>query len=240
MSKRFIDTELFNDRWFMDLSKDGKIGYIYYITKCDHAGILDLNDKLFYFQTGVKWENVVKELGDRLINVKEYLYFMPKYIKFQYPNWPNSKVKQQDSAIKILLSYGLVNEDDLTVKQDLSKSYDNDNVNDSVIVKEKVKVKFSQFYDSELEASKDKEGYEYYLKFVKFLFGDNEAGEPLKNVLAMPNQVTFRKFKIIHNNCIDNGLRYGDYLKRMNNWGGLKKNLDVEATLSNWMRRDKK
>ena len=43
MAKRFIDTEIFNDDWFMELSKDAKLFYIFYITNCDHAGILKLN-----------------------------------------------------------------------------------------------------------------------------------------------------------------------------------------------------
>jgi len=131
MSKRFIDTELFDDEWFMELPKDCKIGFIYYITKCNHAGILDLNKKLFEFQTGVKWNAVHKGLGNRLITVREGLFFMPKYLDYQYPNFPNSNVKQQQSAIAILSDLGLMKDEKLMVEQGLSNSYDNDNDNDN-------------------------------------------------------------------------------------------------------------
>lgn len=136
MSKRFIDTNMFDDSWFMDLTSEGKVGYLYFITKCDHAGILKLNKKLFEFQTGIKWATVKEQLGNRLVTVKEDVYFMPKYIEFQYPNWPNSKVKQQESAIKILTELGLFKEGYLRVSKQLNNSYDNDNDNESDTVYE--------------------------------------------------------------------------------------------------------
>jgi len=146
MAKRFIDTELFNDEWFMELSKEGKLFYLYLITNCDHAGIIKLNKKLCSFQTKINnIETVIKELDNRLLSVKDGIYYLTKYIHFQYPNFPNSKVKQQESAINILEKYGLFSNGCLTVKQVLDNSYDNvidiDSVNDSD-KKEKVYRKF--------------------------------------------------------------------------------------------------
>jgi len=132
MSKRFIDTGIFDDDWFMDLSKDGKLLWIYIITKCDHAGMIKINSKLCKIQTGIKdLAEIVKELGNRLVTVSELLFFVPKYIEFQYPGFPNSKVRQQNSAFEILLKYGLIKEGELTVSKDLPKSYVNVNVNDN-------------------------------------------------------------------------------------------------------------
>ena len=134
MAKRFIDSNIFSDSWFCDLSKDGKLFFVYYITQCDHAGVLRLNKKLCEFQTGIKeLRTVIEELGNCLVTVKEHLYFMPKYIKYQYPNFPKSAVKQQDSAIKILKFHNLWDNElnsYLTVTQVLPKTYDsgNDNV----------------------------------------------------------------------------------------------------------------
>ena len=108
MSKRFIDTNLFNDEWVCGLSKDAKLFFIYYITTCDHAGVLRLNTKLCEFQTGLKsLTTVIKELGDSLVRVKEGLYFMPRFIRYQYPNFPQSTVMQQVGAISILTRLGL-------------------------------------------------------------------------------------------------------------------------------------
>lgn len=111
MAKRFIDTGLFDDQWFMNLSKDAKLLWIYLITKCDHAGIIEANEKLIEFQTGIEsFQTVGKELGRRLFFIYENYYFIPKYIEFQYPNFPNSRVRQQESAIKILVKFGLFDE----------------------------------------------------------------------------------------------------------------------------------
>lgn len=147
MAKRFIDTRMFEDEWFSDLSKDGKMFFIYYITTCDHAGMFKLNKKLCRFQTDIEsTERVIEEFGNCLVRVKEDLYFMPKYILFQYPNFPKSTVVQQVSAVKLLKSYPrvweefvkgylTVNEElidsDLSVMKELGDSYVNDNASDN-------------------------------------------------------------------------------------------------------------
>ena len=126
MAKRFIDTAIFDDEWFLSLSVNGKLFWIYYITKCDHAGLLRLNKKLIEFQTGLdSLETVIKELGNSLQRVNEQLLFCPKYIKFQYPNFPNSAVMQQFGAINLLKKYGLWDEElnsYRTVAKELGKS----------------------------------------------------------------------------------------------------------------------
>ncbi len=150
MGKRFIDTNIFSDEWFGDLSKDGKLFFIYYITNCDHAGVLRLNTKLCKFQTGISnIETVIKELANCMVTVKEGLFFMPKFINYQYPNFPKSNVRQQDSAIKILDSLGLWDiqtNSYLTVSKELPNSYVNDSVSDIVIedVKE-ISIEFQKF-----------------------------------------------------------------------------------------------
>ncbi len=130
MAKRFIDTGLFDDEWFSELSIDGKLFWIYYLTKCDHAGLLKYNKKLIEFQTGINSLDTVIELfGKRLVRVKEELLFCPKFIVFQYPGFPKSGVKQQDGAIKLLVAAGLWDSisgnfnSSVTVKEDLPKSY---------------------------------------------------------------------------------------------------------------------
>jgi len=132
MSKRFIDTGIFDDDWFMDLSKDAKILWLYFITKCDHAGMLRLNVKLCKVQTDVKdLAQTIKELGNRLVTVREQLFFIPKFIEFQYPGFPHSKARAQQSAIEMLKKYNLLDEENLTVKIQLGNCYGNDNNNNN-------------------------------------------------------------------------------------------------------------
>lgn len=152
MSKRFIDTGIFDDDWFMDLSKEAKLLWIYCITKCDHAGLIKINPKLCGIQTDIKdLDGTIKQLGNRLVTVSERLYFIPKFIEFQYPGFPNSKVRQQQSAVEILQKHNLFDENKLTISKLLTNSYGNGNDNDNVIeggVGETINVPFETFWDS--------------------------------------------------------------------------------------------
>jgi hypothetical protein len=126
MAKRFIDTGLYDDEWFMELSKDCKLLWIYMITKCDHAGIIKINEKLCKVQTDIKdIDKTIKDLGNRIVTVSEHLYFIPKFIEFQYPGFPNSKVRQQVSAMDILKKHGLIKDGVLTLTEELPDSSDN-------------------------------------------------------------------------------------------------------------------
>jgi hypothetical protein len=184
MSKRFIDTGVFDDDWFMDLPKDAKLLWIYFITKCDHAGILKLNEKLCKVQTDIKDLNaVIKQLGNRLVTVSEHLYFIPKFIEFQYPGFPNSKVRQQQSAVEILIKYGLFDNNKLTVTEQLGKSYvnehDNVNGNDNGIVNgiEERKSEFSQLV---WECDPIKYSQEMLQEFLNYWTEKNKSGTKMR------------------------------------------------------------
>jgi len=126
MAKRFIDTGLFDDSWFMNLTNECKLFWIYCITKCNHAGIIELNGRLVKFQIGINSiETVIKGLGNRLVSVKEKYYFIPKFLEYQYPNFPNSKVKSQKSAMDILSKFNIDYNNIQTVSKPLPKGYEN-------------------------------------------------------------------------------------------------------------------
>jgi hypothetical protein len=130
MAKRFIDTGLFDDPWFMDLSIDAKILWIYMITRCDHAGIIELNQKMVKLQTDINsLDTVIEQLGNRIVTLSERLYFIPKFITFQYPGFPDSKAKAQESAIKILQKYSSNSAVRHTLSQQLPNCYGNGNGN---------------------------------------------------------------------------------------------------------------
>jgi len=97
---------------------------------------------------------------------------------------------------------------------------------------------YNNFYDSEIEKSKNDENY---INFVKVIFGLNSLSKKLERVLAMQEQVTFEQFKAIYNYKIHHNISIGDYLVKMENYKDLtKKNTVVQATLLNWIRRDYK
>jgi hypothetical protein len=90
---------------------------------------------------------------------------MPKFIKFQYPNFPQSTVKQQDSALKILKQYGFWDEElnsCLTVSKELVNYYDNVNDTVNVITNKPKKILFK---DSEIfDKNKFKDAFPYWQK----------------------------------------------------------------------------
>jgi hypothetical protein len=126
MAKRFLDSELFKDEWFIELSSDAKLFWLYYVTNCDHAGVLKFSPRHIEFCTGIKnTETVIKELANRLVTVREGLFWMPKFIKFQYPNFPDTKMKAALSALSILQNLNIDLNSYITVSQQLPNCYGN-------------------------------------------------------------------------------------------------------------------
>lgn len=149
MAKRFIDTNIFRDEWFCGLSKESKLFFFYFITNCDHAGVLKLNKKICEIETGIKKISVViEDLKNCLLIIRDGLIWMPIFVKFQYPDFPKSNVHQQVGAIKILNSHGLdidqimsylrvgkeLSKSSNTINEELTNSYVN--VNDNVLILE--------------------------------------------------------------------------------------------------------
>lgn len=209
MSKRFIDTGLFDDDWFMDLPKDAKLLWVYFITKCDHAGILKLNEKLCRVQTDIKdLDTVIKQLGNRLVTVSEHLYFIPKYIDFQYPGFPNSKVRQQQSAVDILIKHGLFDKEKLTLNIQLDNCYEHEHVNDTVNEHENGAAKnivFSVFWDlyDKKVGSKDK----CEKKWNKL--SDQERQKIIDTLPAFLNSIKDKQFQPYPETYL-NGKRWND------------------------------
>lgn len=193
MAKRFIDTGLFDDSWYMDLTKDSKIFWIYLFTKCDHAGIIEINEKLCKFQTGIKdLQTVYKELGNRIITLKEQYFFIPKFLFFQYPNFPNSNVKAQLSAINRLKEFEVFDDKNQTLIKGLSNSYGYEYGNEYENEEQK-KYIYSKFYDEQILIA-DKNHNSLYKSFVDFLFKNNPTGKPLSKVLKLQSQITIETF----------------------------------------------
>lgn len=108
MSKRFTDTEKFNDPWFRKLDLLHKIIWEYLLAECNHAGILEKFDiELMSFKIGAPISiNDIKDFGDRVIFLSDETLFIPKFIKFQYGKL-NSQSKIHASVIKELAKYNL-------------------------------------------------------------------------------------------------------------------------------------
>lgn len=106
--KRFLDTGFLNQKWIRKLKPEQKIFLIYLMLECDNAGIIDLDMEDAEFWIGKKFGNPVDFLPEGyLIPVSNGKYFQPKFIEWQYPNFPVSKVHQQKQAKEILAKHCL-------------------------------------------------------------------------------------------------------------------------------------
>ena len=47
MAKRFTDTKIWEEDWFIELPKDYKLFFFYIKDTCDHAGVFKVNVKKF-------------------------------------------------------------------------------------------------------------------------------------------------------------------------------------------------
>jgi len=89
MAKRFHDSNLWNEDWFIDLSNKHKLFYQYLIDNCDHAGIWKPNTKHFEFILGSKLVlkealNLINNDKERIIELPNKRYFICAFIPFQY------------------------------------------------------------------------------------------------------------------------------------------------------------
>ena len=110
MSKRFVDTELWQKEWFQDLSLKEKILIKYIFENCDCAGVWNGNFKMASFIIGEKVS--IEDL--EAINKKEHQFdilnnnniFVSDFIKFQYGEL-SEKCKPHTKVISMLKHYGL-------------------------------------------------------------------------------------------------------------------------------------
>ena len=91
MAKRFHDSGLWNEDWYIDLPTNYKLFYQYLIDNCDHAGIWKPNTKHFEFILGSTcplngFLNSVNADKERIIMLPNKRYFICGFIPFQYGN----------------------------------------------------------------------------------------------------------------------------------------------------------
>ena len=256
MAKRFIDTALFEDPWFFELSKDGKLAWIFLITRCNHAGIFDISFKIAEFQTKIKsFETVIKQLGNRLVTVSENKYFIPKFILYQYPNGLFENVKAQKSVIDLLKKYNIDYQNIKQLPNSLITVQDKDKDKDILINVKKPIFELNEFYDNELEKIKDidKDNLDFrnkidYKNFLIYLFDLTVTPEKTKiignvkqSLLKLDVQMSYKDFKVLNEFADENEVDIYKYLDAMENYKPLTaKNKDMHLTCMNWIRKDLK
>jgi hypothetical protein len=105
MSKRYIDTDRWKKRKFLQLSAKAKVFYMYIWDNCDHAGVWNVNFDLAEYQIKEKFnhDDIKNELIELIVVLeKGNKWFLPEFIEISYNNKLRSEVKCQKSVLQIL------------------------------------------------------------------------------------------------------------------------------------------
>ena len=107
MSKRFTDTNKFDDPWYCNLSNTAKLAWEYILAKCDNAGVWEPNYKLANACIeGVDWADVGKQFGDRIIVLNNGKWWAWKFVEFQCGELSPS-CKPHQNVIRLLRQHGI-------------------------------------------------------------------------------------------------------------------------------------
>lgn len=146
MAKRFIQHELLRNPWLRAASTLEKLLWVGLITECDHAGIWIVDWQMMELMVGGKIDPAAakKFLNGRFLEVDNgRRWFLPDFIRFQYPQGVSTNNNTMKSVRQILDNYGIDTEN-LTIREGLGnpsstldqglqdKDKDKDRVKDSV------------------------------------------------------------------------------------------------------------
>lgn len=97
------------DEWYIALSNDDRIVWEYMLDTCTIAGRLKKNFKMLNFCCNVEYdeEKLLKIFNGRVVD-KGGFYFIPKYLKFQYPRGLGSLKPAIVSVRNELVEYDLL------------------------------------------------------------------------------------------------------------------------------------
>lgn len=145
MSKRYTETNKWEDDFFHALDDKGKLAWLFLLDKCDRSGIWKVNLKLMEFFIGCQAK--INWFAGRVVELSPEKWFIPKFIKFQYgelsrscPAHKHVIGKLEKEGISIPISYP---SDTLTLPYRYptidSKYINNNNINNNLSINNKSK-----------------------------------------------------------------------------------------------------
>lgn len=106
MAKRYLDTEIWREDWFLDLDGREQLFWVYICSTCDHAGIWRVNTRMFEVATSsetgggfrIEKEKFIEHVNkqkERIFVVDSSKWFIVDFIRFQYQT---SKLVEKNSV----------------------------------------------------------------------------------------------------------------------------------------------
>lgn len=162
LAKRYIDTKIWDKAWFRRLAVEVKGVWLYLITRCDHAGILDFDYDSFNFHLSVTHsEEMYLKLfeqfeGRILLYENNTKVWVKTFIDYQYGGLENlnANVRPQKAVIDRLSNQGLLDADLLTIDEESKEDKINKVFKTIIDSKEKLKKEFNDIVDVDYEIEK--------------------------------------------------------------------------------------
>lgn len=111
MAKRFIDTEIWSEDWYLEMPNEYKLLWQYALDKADHAGIWRPNKVIFASICGHVDLKKAIELFNfgkiRVVVLDSGKWFFPGFFAFQYGTNFNENSKVHQSILKLLKTENL-------------------------------------------------------------------------------------------------------------------------------------
>lgn len=142
MAKRFTETEKWKDDWYLSLDNDTRIIYQWLIDNCNHAGIIKKEVTMLNYccHTHVGVDDIPMMFPGRVYDCETF-FFIPGFIKHQYPTGLTSDKPVVKSARSILeknvsfpiIKQSLGNHCETVKEKDKEKEMDIDSSSEGVI-----------------------------------------------------------------------------------------------------------
>lgn len=112
MSKRFTDTEIWGEDWFLDMPNEYKLFWYYMLSNCDHSGIYKVNIKTFSLLNEVKLSsNKALEYFNngkqRIRVIQPNVWFIEEFFVYQYGETFNTNNRVHESIKKVYQKYNI-------------------------------------------------------------------------------------------------------------------------------------
>jgi predicted nucleic-acid-binding Zn-ribbon protein len=236
MSKRFTETEIWNEDWFVDMPVEYKVFYFYLKDQCNHAGIWRPNLRIFEAVNEVKIDlkkalNLINTEKERIIVLPSGHWFLADFFVFQYGHTFNRSNRVHESIENIY------NKEDIKLTSIRGLKEVKDRVKDKDIDKDTIKdiedknYIYSEFYDKQIAEAKN----DTYEKFVKFLYGENELGRRLVKLTKMKDQVSFNQFEKLIAKAVEKGKRITELCLSIEN--NKQSYTSLYLTLNTWLNK---
>lgn len=250
MAKRFTQTDIWDEDWYLDLPKEYKLFWFYLKDQCNHAGIWKPNIILFNAMIGCKI-NLNKALvffnngKERISVLNSGHWFINDFFVFQYGGIFNPQNRVHKSIECIYNQEGVI----LTSIRGLKEVKDEDKVEDKDRVKDKDSYinKLSNeelsflYYKEQTEIAKQysDQSSKAYIEYCNHVCMKNDDNTwRLPHVLKIKKQVSYGEFiKLYKKSNFDSELIFEKVDSLQTNVKYHGKYEDIYLTINRWLNK---